>query len=138
VNSQIPVVDYLVLEPNAHLTAHQCDSCGARFFDRRNACAACGAVGFSSVDVATVGVVTAFSIVNFAAPGVTVPFVPALIDCDGTAVRGNIIGCPPDPEHVRLGMSVVLDTYSIGTDEQGTEAIGFGFTPMTKETSHGD
>ena len=30
---------------------------------------------------------------------------------------------------VALGMKVRLATYSLGTDEQGTEAIGFGFEP---------
>ena len=29
------VVDYLVLDPEPHLRAHECTSCGARFFDRR-------------------------------------------------------------------------------------------------------
>ena len=30
-----------------------------------------------------------------------------------------------------LGMKVRLATYSIGTDAEGTEAIGFGFEPLT-------
>jgi hypothetical protein len=34
-----------------------------------------------------------------------------------------------DPEHVTLGMKVRLATYSLGTDEAGTEAMGFGFEP---------
>jgi uncharacterized OB-fold protein len=42
-------------------------------------------------------------------------------------VRGNIINTEPDPEHVQLGMKVKLATYSIGADDNGTEAIGFGF-----------
>ena len=36
---QIPLVDYLVLGDEPHLVANECTSCGARFFDRRNACA---------------------------------------------------------------------------------------------------
>ena len=44
-------------------------------------------------------------------------------------MSGNIINCPPDPEHVKLGMQVKLATYSLGTDEAGTEAVGFGFEP---------
>ncbi len=35
--SEMPLVDYLVLEPEPHLVANECTSCGARFFDRRNA-----------------------------------------------------------------------------------------------------
>ncbi len=127
---QIPLVDYLVLGDDPHLVANRCTSCGARFFDRRNACASCGATSFESVDVATEGELSAFTIVAFAAPGIPVPFVAGLIDCDGTSVRGNVINVAPDPEHVTLGMKLKLATYPIGADEAGTEAIGFGFEPV--------
>ena len=125
----VPLVDYLVLDPAPHLTAHACTSCGARFFDRRNACARCGALEFTTVDIATTGEVKAFTIVAFAAPGIDVPFVAAQIDCDGTTVAGNVINTPADPEHVTLGMKVQLATYSLGTDSAGVEGIGFGFEP---------
>lgn len=128
--SQIPLVDYLVLGDDPHLTAQQCTSCGARFFDRRNACASCGGTAFEAVDVPTEGEVRAFTIVSFAAPGVPVPFVAAVIDCDGTSVRGNVVGVDADPDHVRTGMKVRLTTYPMGTDGQGTEAIAFGFEPV--------
>jgi uncharacterized OB-fold protein len=127
--SQIPLVDYLVLGDEPHLVAHECTACGARFFDRRNACASCSATEFKQVDVPSQGELKAFTIVAFAAPGVPVPFVAGLIDCDGTSVRGNIVNTDPDPDHVTLGMKVKLATFPIGTDEAGTEAIGFGFEP---------
>lgn len=39
---QIPFADYLVLDDGGpHPVAHECASCGARYFDRRNACAGC-------------------------------------------------------------------------------------------------
>ena len=66
--NQIPLVDYLVLGDRPHLVAKECTSCGARYFDRRNAC-------------------------------------------------------------VSLGMQVRLATEVVGTDDEGTEAIGFGFEP---------
>lgn len=127
--TRIPFVDYLVLEPSPHLVANECTACGARFFDRRNACAACFATDFRTVEVATEGEVRAFTIVTFAAPGVEVPFVAAVVDCDGTSVRGNIINCPPDPEHVSLGMRVRLATTVVGTDGAGVEAVNYGFEP---------
>jgi uncharacterized protein len=127
--SQIPLVDYLVLGDSPHLVAHECTSCSARFFDRRNACASCGGTTFTTAEVATEGEVRAFSIVSMAAPGIPVPFVPAIIDCKGTSVQANVINCPPDPEHVKTGMQVRLATYSLGPDAEGTEAIGFGFEP---------
>ena len=127
---QIPFVDYLVLGDDPHLVAHVCTSCGAHFFDRRNACASCGAREFTDQPVSTTGEVRAYTIVAFAAPGVPVPFVASVVDCDGVSVRGNVINVEPDPENVTLGMKVRLATYSLGPDESGTEAIGFGFEPL--------
>ena len=127
--NQIPLVDYLVLGDEPYLAAHECTSCGARYFDRRNACASCSATEFRQVAVPNDGIVKAFSIVTFAAPGVPVPFVSAIIDCGGTSVRGNIINCEPSPEVVTLGMPVRLATYVLGTDDNGVEAIGFGYEP---------
>ena len=127
---QIPLVDYLVLGDDPHLEANECTSCGARFFDRRNACANCGKADFTKAAISPTGEVRAFTIVAFAAPGVPVPYVAAVVDCEGTSVRANIINVEPDPEHVTLGMKVRLATEVIGTDENGTEAIGFGFEPL--------
>lgn len=127
--SQIPLVDYLVLGDTPHLVAHECTTCGARFFDRRNACASCGNVSFKQADVPTQGELRAFTIVAMAAPGIPVPFVAGIVDCKGTSVQGNVINCPPDPEHVKVGMPVKLATYSMGADSDGTEAIAFGFEP---------
>ena len=128
---QVPLVDYLVLGDNPHLVANECTSCGARFFDRRNACASCFATDFKRVDVATEGELKAYTIVSFAAPGIPVPFVAGVIDCDGTSVRANVINTPADPEHVQLGMKVKLATYVVGEDSAGTEAIGFGYEPLS-------
>lgn len=128
--ARIPFVDYLVLDDGEpHLVAHECTGCGARFFDRRNACAGCFGTEFTTADIATTGEVRSFTIVTFAAPGVAVPFVAAVIDCGGTSVRGNIVNCPPDPDHVRLGMPVRLTTYGVGTDDRGVEAVNYGFEP---------
>jgi uncharacterized OB-fold protein len=134
-SDQITLVDYLELGDEPHLLANQCRACGARFFDRRNACASCGTTEFDRVRVASEGEVRAFTIVSFAAPGVPVPFVAALVDCDGTSVRGNLINVEPDPEHVSLGMKVRLATYPVGTDSNGTEAIGFGFEPQEAQSN---
>ena len=129
-SSQIPIVDYLVLDDGApHLVAHERTNCGAHYFDRRNACASCSGTEFRAVDVPAEGVLRTFTIVTFAAPGIPVPFVAGVVDCGGTSVRANVINVDADPEHVSLGMKVRLATYSLGTDEAGTEAVGFGFEP---------
>ncbi|MBN4047605.1 OB-fold domain-containing protein, partial [Acidimicrobiaceae bacterium AH-315-P05] len=113
-NNTIPLVDYLVLGDSPHLVANQCDRCGARYFDRRNGCAGCFGTDFSKADVVTQGEVASFTIVAFASPGVDVPFVAAVVDCDGTSVRANLVNVEPDDDHVKLGMQVKLTTYSMG------------------------
>lgn len=127
--TQIPLVEYLVLGDSPHLVANECSGCGARFFDRRNACANCSSRQFTKVQVPTDGIVRSFTIVTFASPGVPVPFVASIVDCAGTSVRANLINVDPTPEKVTLGMKVRLATYSMGTDDKGVEAIGFGFEP---------
>ena len=127
--TRVPIVEYLILDGDPHLVANQCTSCGAKFFDRRNACAACFGTEFTKVDVGTEGILRAFTIVTFAAPGVPVPFVAGVIDCAGTSVRANIVNVEPTPEKVTLGMKVRLTTFPLGTDDNGTEAVGFGFEP---------
>ena len=128
--TQIPLVQYLVLGDDPHLVAHECTSCGARFFDRRNACAGCSETEFKDVRIDTTGEVRAFTIVTYAAPGIPTPFVAAVVDCGGTSVRANLVNVSPDPDHVKLGMKVKLATFPIGQDEAGTEAVGFGFEPL--------
>jgi uncharacterized OB-fold protein len=129
--ARVPLVDYLVLDSDPHLVAKACTACGARFFDRRNACAACGSdTGFDDVDIPQEGVLRSFTIVSMAAPGIPVPFVAGVVDCGGTSVRANVVNVEPDPEHVSLGMKVRLTTFPIGTDAEGTEAVGFGFEPI--------
>ena len=128
-SEQIPFVNYLVLGDDPHLVANECTSCGARFFDRRNACASCSGTEFKDARIATQGEVRTFTIVAFAAPGVDVPFVSAIVDCGGTSVRTNIVNIEPDADHVKTGMPVKLTTFAIGKDGDGVEAISFGFEP---------
>lgn len=135
-SDRVPLVSYLELDP-PHLVADECQQCGARFFDRRNACASCGGERFERVDIATTGTVRTFSIVAVSVPGVEVPFVAAIVDCGGTSVRGILVDVPPDPEHIHVGMPVKLVTISQGVDDTGVEAIGYGFAPVT-ETSETD
>ena len=128
--ARVPLVDYLHLKPEPYLVAHECRNCGARFFDRRNACARCGRSEFGSAAVNGTGELRAFTIVHRAAPGIPVPFVSAIVRTDdGTWVRSNVVNCDPTPEAIKLGMRVRLATYPIGTDDDGTEAVAFGYEP---------
>jgi uncharacterized protein len=132
---QVAIVDYLVLDDGApHLVAHRCTSCGARFFDRRNACANCGLAAFEPERVADQGVLRTFTIVHRAAPGVATPYVAGVVETpEGVQVKTNLVEVAPDPDHVRLGMPVRLTTFVAGTDDDGTEAICFAFTPLEED-----
>ena len=125
---RIPLVDYLVLDPEPHLVAQECSECAARFFDRRDACAQCFGDDFRPVTISDTGTVVSFTIVSQARPGVSAPYVAAILDCGGTWVRANL-RVAPDPGAVSLGMQVQLTTYSLGMDAEGTEAVGFVFAP---------
>ena len=129
--SQIPMVGYLVIDDGPpHLVANECASCGSLYFDRRNACAKCGKTAFTKRALGTTGVIRAFTIIHQAAPNVPVPYVSCIVDLDGGGrVKANIVNLEADPEHVKLGMKVQLTTFPVGTDDDGTEAIGFGFEP---------
>jgi uncharacterized OB-fold protein len=127
---QVPYVSYLQLGDDPHLVANSCSSCGALFFDRRNGCASCGSTTFGSRRLANDGVLRAFTIVHRATPDVTVPYVSGIIDLDGGGVvKANVVGIDPSPDQVALGMKVKLTTFPIGTDSEGTQAVGFGYEP---------
>jgi uncharacterized protein len=125
----VPMVDYLRLEPEAYLVAHECVSCAARYFDHRLGCAACSGTEFVDVPVDTVGSVRAFTIIGYAKPGIAVPYVAAVVDCGGTDVRANIVDVDPDPAAVRVGMTVELCTVAVGRDSNRVEAVGYAFRP---------
>ncbi len=129
---QIPIVDYLVLDDGEpYLRARQCENCGALYFERRNACAKCANRSFSMKKLGTTGVVRSFVIVHQAAPGVPVPYVSAVVDLDGGGnVKANVVNVEPDPSKILLGMKVRLTTFAAGTDDEGTEAVAFGFEPV--------
>src|SRR5690349_11219815 len=130
---QVAIVDYLVLDDGPpHLVQQRCTACGAGYFDRRNACAKCGATTFAPAPLATDGLVRAFTIVHRAAPNVPVPYVSAVVETtDGGRVKANIVNTEADPDHVRLGLPVQLTTFVAGTDDDGTEAVAFGFEPRS-------
>lgn len=129
---QIPVVDYLVLDADEpHLVAWESADSGALYFDRRNADANSGGTEFRRRRLGTTGVVRSFTIVHRAVPGIPTPYVSAIVDLDGGGtVKANVVGVTPDPEHVALGMKVKMTTFPAGNDDDGAEAIAFGFEPI--------
>jgi uncharacterized protein len=126
---QIAVVDYLELGDPPRLNAHACVACGALYFDRRNACARCFGLDFSSKTLSSTGHLRAFTIVS----RVKRPYVSAIVDLDGGGVvKANLLGVD-HPEKVTPRMPVILDTFVVGTDDEGTEAVAFGFRPQGEQ-----
>lgn len=128
---RIPIVDYLVIDDgDPYLCAHECEACGALYFDRRNGCGRCGGRSFGNRRLSGTGVVRSFTIVSRTAKGVPGPFVSSIVDLDGGGrVKANVVNCEPTPAAVRTGMQVRLTTFGVGTDTEGTEAVCFGFEP---------
>ena len=128
---QVPIVGYLALDDGPpHLVAWEAVGSGALYFDRRNADANQGGTEFKRRKLESTGKVRSFTIGHRTVPGVPAPYVSALVDLDGGGVvKGNIVGVPPDPEHVKLGMPVRMITFVAGTDDDGTEAVAFAFEP---------
>lgn len=127
--NQIPVVDYLVLNPAPHLQAHECRKCQALYFDRRDACGRCGLTEFGIKALATTGEVRAFTIVRRASPKVKAPYISVIVDLDGGGVvKANLLDPEPDPDSITPRLPVTLTTFVVGTDDDGTEAVAFGFS----------
>jgi uncharacterized OB-fold protein len=47
----------------------------------------------------------------------------------GGVVKANLVDAGAEPDKIDLGMRVRLTTFVCGRDEEGTEAVAFGFTP---------
>ena len=136
----MPVVDYLVLDDgDPHVVAYEAVGSGALFLGRQNADAKAGGEEFRRRRLATTGTVRAFTIVHRSNPGVEVPFVSVVVDLDGGGVvRANLLGVPAEPGAIPADLRVRMRTFAAGTDSEGTEAIAFGFEPMTdQEKTHG-
>jgi uncharacterized OB-fold protein len=131
----VPVVDYLVLDDGPpHLVGHRCDACGATFLERRNACAHCGARSFTSESLPVTGRIESYTVLVRGAPRHIGPFVSVLVRlADGTYVKANLVGVDPDAAAVDTDVPVRLVTYPAGTDDDGTEAVAFGFAYDTTE-----
>lgn len=126
---RIAAVDYLILDKgDEHLEGNVCVNCGSVYFDRRNACARCFKDEFQRKRLNNEGVLRTYTIVHRGAPGIPTPFVSAVVGLDGGGVvKANLVNIDPDPEKIELGMRVRLTTFVAGTDDDGIEAVAFGF-----------
>jgi uncharacterized OB-fold protein len=134
----VPVVDYFVpVAQSPHLLAWICDSCGARYLERRNGCGRCAGTAFTRQPVSDTGTVKTYTVVWRNAPTVSTPFVSCVVDLgEGLVVKSNLIGIDPaavDPGV--LGQPVELVASDLGTDTDGTIARTFAFKLVNGTTA---
>ncbi len=66
--------------------------------------------------------------VHRGAPKATGPFVSVVVRLDdGVYVKANLLDVAPEAQAVDFDVPVRLQTFVAGTDEDGTEAVAFGF-----------
>lgn len=127
--SQIPIVNHLVLDDGpAHLVAMECQNCGALVYSQPIQCGRCYTAGpFKPKKLATTGTIRAFTGVKRGAVGKG--FISAIVDLDGGGnAKANLVNGDLDNfENTQLGSPVKLVTYTVDTDDEGNEAIAFGF-----------
>jgi hypothetical protein len=67
-------------------------------------------------------------VVHRGAPKHIGPFVSVVVRLDdGTYVKSNLVDVPPAADAVDFDVPVRLVTYPAGNDDDGTEAIAFGY-----------
>jgi len=105
-----------------------CENCGALSFRAPIQCGRCYTAGpFAPKDLATTGSLRAFSVVKRGAMGNG--FISAIVDFDGGGnAKANLLNGDLDNfENNKLGAPVRLVTYTVDTDDEGNEAVAFGF-----------
>ena len=64
-----------------------------------------------------------------ASPKVKAPYISVIVDLDGGGVvKANLLDPEPDPDSITPRLPVALTTFVVGTDDDGTEAVAFGFS----------
>jgi uncharacterized OB-fold protein len=131
----LPVVDFLKIPADGepYLEGHRCKACGAVFLGERSVCSKCGTRNqIEAIRLSDRGRLHVYSIVHRSFPGIDVPYVSAVVDLEGGGtVKGNLIGVPPDPAKIPLGMPVrVVFKDALGRkDKQGNSYLSYFFEP---------
>jgi len=131
----LPVVDFLKIPAGGepYLEGHRCKACGAVFLGERSVCSKCGTRNqIEAIHLSDRGRLHVYSIVHRSFPGIDVPYVSAVVDLEGGGtVKGNLIGVPPDPAKIALGMPVrVVFKDALGRkDKQGNSYLSYFFEP---------
>ncbi len=125
---QISLVDYLIIDDGEpYLLAFEAVETGALYLERHNADPKGGGSESKRRKLSRKGVLRSFTVV---VRGAVKPFVSAIVDLEGGGrVKANLVGVDLDPSKIELGMPLELTTFGVAKDENGTEAVSFGFRP---------
>jgi uncharacterized OB-fold protein len=127
--AKFPIVNYLDLDNGQpHLVAQECQSCNALVWNKPIQCPRCFTTGpFQAKSLATTGTIRAFTVVKRGAVGNG--FISTIVDFDGGGnAKANLLNGDLDTfENNELGAAVKLVTYIVDTDDEGNEAVAFGF-----------
>ncbi len=133
----LPAVSYLKIPDDGepYLEGHKCGACGSTYLEARNVCSKCGARDqMTAYRLPTEGTLYSYSIVHRSFPGIEVPYISAIVDLeDGTAIKGNLINCEPDPDKIAFDMPVeVVIQDALGRkDKEGNSYLSFFFQPKS-------
>ncbi|MCC6382313.1 MAG: OB-fold domain-containing protein [Dehalococcoidia bacterium] len=117
--------------PAALLGGH-CRSCGAYDFPRGRFCPRCSAAAMEEVPLSTRGNIHTWSTV-YQDPGPSFvgakPFTIVTVELpEGVRVVSTLSVAMP-PEELRVGLPLVLDVVSVGSDADGNDCYDFRFRP---------
>ena len=133
----LPVVEYLKLpeDGDPYLEGHKCGNCNSIFLGERDVCSNCTTRGkIEPVKLSNKGKLYSYSITFRSFPGIDVPYISAIVDLEGGGtVKGNLIGCEPDPEKIEFDMpvEVVFDDALGRKDAEGNSYISYFFKPIS-------
>lgn len=122
------------------LLGSRCPACGEAFFPRRQVCARCLHDGCDDVELGPTGTLWTWTYVQvplFAKKDAKVSaYGVGQVDLpEGPRVQALLLGGPDD---FRIGMELVLDLETLGTDADGDEEVIMRFSPAgDRDPAHG-
>ncbi|MBU2552015.1 MAG: OB-fold domain-containing protein [Proteobacteria bacterium] len=108
-----------------------CDSCGKTTFPVYELCPFCSSEHGKKAPLSKVGTLFSYTVTRVPVGFYKPPIVAGYIDLpEGVRIFGQIHA---DVEAVKNGMKLKMETGVIWTEKDGTEVIGYFYTPYAKE-----
>jgi len=108
-----------------HLIGSKCKNCGEVTFPKQPWCANCGGET-DELLLSSTGKLYSFTNVNNPVPEGykgPIPYGVGVVEVDGVRVMSFLT--EPDPEKLRIGMTMALVIETLFVDEEGNKVIGF-------------